>query len=285
MGQNKLYNFGIYVLVFIYILMNINYKKYNNIIIFGGLLAIINLIIKDYTNSIVLAYIISIVFGIYKNFHLIENFKQQSPKEFNISLDSNTVVNKPKVKPPKIIKNSDIKLKNFDIKSLISDELLDKFILNLKKEHISIIYNRKINPEHLKPTLQELNLKKITELKSAYDLGNHLNKPIIVSRDNFIVDGHHRWYSHRAILNDSINTNQLGIKLDNKINTIVINLDINTIIKKIKQFKFQYNKTQVKHHPIDKKRFMAAKKTMNQIKQNVNNLDKYFEDLSNLKLI
>ena len=282
--NDKLYIFGIHVLVFVYIIVNMLYKKYFNIVLFGALFIVINLILRNYINSIIISYIIAIIYGIYKNFYLLENFKVD--KEIEIDEEDNNVDD------PELLEDSleyepiekmklnkdmvNIELKDFDIKSLISDELLDLFIKELKRDHVSIIYNKKVELEHLQPTLKQLNNKKILRMKNSMETYK-LDNPIIISKDNFIVDGHHRWYSKRVLLNEN--------KTDIKINTIMINLDINTIISKIKKFKFRYNKSQVDKLPIDNKRFMNITETLVKLKKNVGELELYFKDLSELKLV
>ena len=76
MDINKLLeNYGIYLLIIIYIIINIAYKKVINIVIFlMSLLATVNLVEKK-INAVLIAYILSICYGIIVNFHLLENFK------------------------------------------------------------------------------------------------------------------------------------------------------------------------------------------------------------------
>jgi hypothetical protein len=279
-----IHNLGIHILLIIYFIVNIYFKKYYNLALITSLFGVIYFIIRDYKNAIIISYIISVVYGIYKNFYLIENFKTQD-KEIDISKDENLITvprEIPKNNLPKIDIKKDIKLKNFDIKSLINDELLDNFMQKLKQDHVSIIYNKKVKVDHLQPTLKELNLKKITEMKNNDSI---LAKPIIISKDNFIIDGHHRWYSVTSNNNDSYMNNQYSVKKNlNFINSNMINLDVNEIIRRIKVFKYNHNKNSIKSS-IDKKRVNESRKLLNEIKNNVNKLDKYFLDIDNIKLI
>ena len=282
--DNYIHNLGIHILLIIYFIVNIYFKKYYNLVLITSLFGIIFFIIRDYKNAIIISYIISVVYGIYKNFYLIENFKTQD-KEIDISKDENLITvpkEIPKNKLPKIDIKKDIKLKNFDIKSLINDELLDSFMQKLKQDHVSIIYNKKVKVDHLQPTLKELNLKKITDMKNNDSI---LAKPIIISKDNFIIDGHHRWYSVTSNNSDSYTNNKYSIKKNiNFINSNMINLDVNEIIRRIKVFKYNHNKNSIKSS-IDKKRVIESRKLLDEIKNNVNKLDKYFKDIDNIKLI
>jgi len=282
--DSYIYNLGIHILLVIYFIINIYYKKYFNLVLITSLFGILFFIIQDYKNALVIAYIISIIYGIYKNFYLIENFNSKE-KELDIRQDENTVelVKENRTRHSRIHTKDEIKLQNFDIKSLINDEILDYFMQDLKKNHISIIYNKKVNVEHLNPTLKELNLKKINNMKEN---NNILAKPIIISNDNFIIDGHHRWYSITSNNNESYMNNKHSVKKNmNLINVTMINLSVSEIIKRIKSFKYNFNKTAIKNSTIDKKRLKQSRELLDQIKNNVNKLDKYFMDIDSIKLI
>lgn len=62
-----------------------------------------------------------------------------------------------------------------------------------------------VDPGDLKPTQGNFNKDKITGCMKSIEDGEK-QYPIIVSSDNFIMDGHHRWLGH-------INTNQETIKV------------------------------------------------------------------------
>ena len=70
----------------------------------------------------------------------------------------------------------------------IAPDQRDNFLKSLEREGISHQFTR-IAPIHLKATQGEFNLDKV---RSIIDKKPPLN-PVIVSRDNFILDGHHRW--------------------------------------------------------------------------------------------
>ncbi len=70
----------------------------------------------------------------------------------------------------------------------IAPDQRDNFLKSLEKEGISHQFTR-IAPIHLKATQGEFNLDKV---RSIINKKPPLN-PVIVSKDNFILDGHHRW--------------------------------------------------------------------------------------------
>jgi len=287
---NKYYNISVYILVIIYVGLNIAYKKYFNIFLFASLFGIINILIKNCLNSIIIAYIISITFGIYKNFHLIENFKSKDEnKDFNISNDNNLVRKvKPKTKPNKkeIQYNKikqDIVLRDIDIKELISDELLTKFIDFLKTSNVSIIYNKLIDIYTLKPTIKNLNINKVKTMTSNFDNSIEKNKPIVISKDKFIIDGHHRWYSKKNII-DETNPKKVNSNIS-KISVTIIDLPINNIINKVKDFKSKYNNQIINNFNIDKSRLNDTQKCIDVIKSNITRLESFYEDFNEIKII
>ena len=70
----------------------------------------------------------------------------------------------------------------------IAPDQRDNFIKSLEREGISHQFTR-IAPIHLKATQGEFNLDKV---RSIIDKKPPMN-PVIISKDNFILDGHHRW--------------------------------------------------------------------------------------------
>ena len=69
---------------------------------------------------------------------------------------------------------------------------MDAFLKDIKKNDISV-KNMKVNPKTLKPTQNEFNQEKIDYLVSS---GKYKTKNIVVTNDNYILDGHHRWKAY-----------------------------------------------------------------------------------------
>lgn len=64
----------------------------------------------------------------------------------------------------------------------------DSFLADLKKNNVKSSV-QEIEPKKLIPTQKNFNQDKVDSLKAeGWD-----NKPIISSKDNYVVDGHHRW--------------------------------------------------------------------------------------------
>lgn len=209
--ENSIENYGIYILVFIYIFINLYYKNLLNIAIFFiALLATINLLdTKIY--SIIIAYVISILYGIYNNYHLIENFKLDITE----------------VKEPELDTSENIK----DLHSLFINIMNDRFCYNyikhLKSKYSNIVKEDTEKYNLLKPILKELDNKLINKLIDEYDAENN-NKRIVISKDNFIILGHYWWYVYKVL----INQNKLGEDVD----VIIIDMPLKKIVLSMNEY-------------------------------------------------
>lgn len=75
------------------------------------------------------------------------------------------------------------------------------FISYLKKNGVSSS-KKKLNPNKLKATQHQFHKEKIQSLMDYMDKGNYDDKPILVSKDNYVMDGHHRWLAHKNVSKD-----------------------------------------------------------------------------------
>ena len=57
------------------------------------------------------------------------------------------------------------------------------------------------------------------------------------------------------------------------------------IIKKIKDFKEDYNDNSLNNFKLDEQKIKAAEQNINNIKISINNLDVYMKDLKNINLV
>ena len=86
---------------------------------------------------------------------------------------------------------------------------------------------------HLKATQNELNGAKVAGIMAAARAGElDLNQPIVLSKDGYIVDGHHRWAAKVALEYDGIDDPET----DMKIPVVRVDQDILEILESSKQF-------------------------------------------------
>jgi len=94
----------------------------------------------------------------------------------------------------------------------IKSTLVPDFIKWLQDSGIRVT-RRTITAKDLKPTQREVNLAKVRKLADPSNL-NHLRKPVIISKDDYLLDGHHRWMALITLDEDAtIPTVQVGLKI------------------------------------------------------------------------
>lgn len=310
-------NYGLIILVIIFFVINLYFKNFINILIF----LIVFLLLQNFVNieyAIIIAYIVSIIYGIAKNFHLLENFKnyfenfktdnknkiknQQQINNNNLKLNSDKkqIV---KVKENNLDKSLDLFNKNENslnyfeksdndkkfynnIDSIISEELINEFINKVKAVDDLLITYEKKNIYTLKPTIKKLSKNKIKKMKN--DLlendDKFIYKPIVISKDNFIIDGHHRWFLRKNLIEE--NTNGTNFELYNEeIDVVIIDYNINVLIRKLQEFKIKFNKNLLSKNIIDKNKIKDGKMLINRIKKDINKLEKNYNELNKLKIL
>lgn len=70
------------------------------------------------------------------------------------------------------------------------------FISYLKRNGVSSS-KKKMDPNKLKATQHQFHKEKIQSLMDYMENGNYDEKHILVSKDNYVMDGHHRWLAHK----------------------------------------------------------------------------------------
>lgn len=346
MLSNIISVYGLYILILIFIMINIYYKNIINILTFVISLLALRTYFDD-TNSIIGAYAISVLYGISKNFHLLENFQSVKSNDKPITKnnivkllnnltdvdndneitigdiknmvkknlnkdnlkslldDSNNIIKqtndtidsinnlKRKLKPTKQTNNvSSPKRKNNvkkttsvnpaptpvstsipELDSIISEELINQFINKLKMDDNLLITNTKANIYDLKPTLAKISNNKINKLvKLANEKNNLFNKPIVISKDNFIIDGHHRWYARKYMVENNTNSYNTDFYSED-IKVIIIDYHIKKLIEKLQEYKINFNRDYLSQALLDLKTNDNGRNFMNTI-QNDNSNEK-----------
>lgn len=129
-----------------------------------------------------------------------------------------------------------------ELDSIISEELINQFINKLKMDDNLLITNTKVNIYDLKPTLAKISDNKINKMvKLANQQNNLFNKPIVISKDNFIIDGHHRWYARKYMVENNTNSYHTDFYSED-IKVIIIDYHIKKLIEKLQEYKISFNR-------------------------------------------
>ena len=281
MDYTLINQYGIIVLIIIFICVNIYYKNIINlllfIICFLGLRNMMN-----ETNALFLAYIIALVYGIIKNFHLFENFKVLvgKPKN-NSSVNSGNLMNN---SMNNSMNNVNAMNNENNIDSALSEELINQFINKIKEVDNLLVVKTQKSIYDLKPTLKNIKKNKIHKMKQNINTSK-LIKPIIIFNNNFIIDGHHRWYVRKNL----IETNTNGLNDDEiyneNINVVIIDYKIKTILKKLKEFKIKYNKEYLSNSVLDINKIQTGKQLIKNIKKDIQLLEENYNLVNKMKLV
>ena len=229
-----------------YIILNMYHKKWIPIIIFILGAVLLSLFFKNVMNCIIISYIGCVIYSIVKNFHLLENFEEQ-PIEKDKKQDKDKILDD----------------------NQLSDRLLEKYISKTKEKEPRSSFTRQVKITDLIPSQSELNHDKLKIMKNKTEL-HYI--PIVISNDNFIIDGHYRW---------KINQN------NNKefITAIIINTTINKFLKAINKFKKETNIDELSRFTIDKEKINKAKDAIKNIMENAKLLNEYQKDLDKINVV
>jgi hypothetical protein len=206
---------------------------------------VLSLFLNNVINCIIISYIGCIIYSIIKNFHLLENFEQPTKEKKDKDTD-------------KIHDDNEF-----------SDRLLENYISKTKEKDPRSSFTRQVKLTDIIPSHSELNPDKLKIMKNKREL---YDIPIVISNDNFIIDGHYRW---------KINQN------NNKefITAIIINTTIDKFLKNIKKFKKETNIDELSRFTIDKDKLDKAKEAIKNIIENAKLLNEYQKDLDKINVV
>lgn len=113
-----------------------------------------------------------------------------------------------------------------------------------------------IPAKDLKPTQKDFNTKKVFEILN--NDSQKLKKTILVSKDNYIIDGHHKWLAH------------YNIGENKKIDVLKVDLNVEDLLEKAKEFpKVRYKDIDDKvYKKTDPKLKYAILKLLSRLKYN-----------------
>jgi hypothetical protein len=96
-----------------------------------------------------------------------------------------------------------------------------EFIEWVENQDIAIDRDPSMNPKDLTPTQKEINLEKVAGMVAEKGLESLASdKPVMISGDNYLIDGHHRWYA--LVDNDypEISVVQIGLSVKDLISLV-----------------------------------------------------------------
>ena len=321
MIQELIEKYGVFVLVVAYLLINIYLRNLKVLVLFLVTFIGFYQTVSNKTYALVIAYLVSITFSIVKNFHLLENFKgvpkipssfselngklnglkqvdesritsekQETPQAHNEIRSKQRKVKKNRKRPPVEIRDDhlyDPKKDDLEVQEILSDRLVSEFLDKVKKDKHIKVKNKKMSFYKLKPVIAELDRDTVSSLKNEimFEANNLLKKNVIISQDNYIIDGHYTWYLKGVFLAEKDEDTIIDSKYTDSLNVIQIDLNINELIQKIKNYKLDYNANLLSKFSMDKNKMDELASNIKTLKKSVEKLEAHYVDLSNVNLV
>lgn len=141
-----------------------------------------------------------------------------------------------------------------DMPQIASTDVND-FLRFVKKNGVKV-ERKAIDPSLLKPTQNQFNKSKIQGMMDYMQSGSYSPKAIIISKDNRVMDGHHRWLAHKELKTD-MPVIQIGLdaeqlfdmmhrypksfkkKLSEEVDVVLVQEDMCPLITKSQMKKFE----------------------------------------------
>ena len=172
----------------------------------------------------------------------------------------------------------------YNVDEFISEELINQFITKVKKVDSLMVIKNRTNIYDLKPIIK--NIKNNVVEKMKHDLNkDEINKPIVISNDNFIVDGHYRWFVKKNIIENNTNGIEDSELYRENAVTIMIDYDIKTLVRKLKEFKIKFNEKHLSKSVVDIKILKEGKQLINNIKRDIKLLEENYNTVNRIRLV
>lgn len=331
--MNQLLNdYGIFILVLLFIVFSLYFRNFVNIGIFIILFVGLRVIVGD-ERALLYSYCIAIFYGIVKNFHLLENFtsdnnsdKQLIPAKgvsisglFNAHKNNENVVRMAiKNKLTHVSENNEDEDSNNDksnehtptsissimkmsksekkkkakkiqppeMDEILSEDLINKFIKRLKHDDNLLITKEKVNLYKINPTISKLSKNKVEKIKKEMLNDDRLvKKPIVITKDHFILDGHHRWYAKKSLVENNSNGYNINDLYNENIQVVIIHYNIRKCVQKLQEYKIKYNKDYLEKSINDINNLSNGKKYLDEIKDTIKQLENNYSSFAKVELV
>jgi hypothetical protein len=176
---------------------------------------------------------------------------------------------------------------SYEADDIISDESADEFIDKLKRRTNIKIINKKLHYTKCNPILSTLESDIVKEMKEdiEYNGSKLLDNPLIISRDHYIINGHYQWYIKGLFLAEKNENTILDSKYTDRMNVKMIDLDINTLMKKLDEYKLEHNSQAINKFTLNKEKLNDLKSNINNLKETASNLEKHYNELVKIKMV
>jgi hypothetical protein len=134
-------------------------------------------------------------------------------------------------------------------------DMAPEFIQELQNSGVGV-HEETVQASHLRSTQQELDGYKAASIAERMEAGTLSKAPIFVTRDNYILDGHHRWAG--AIVEDAKN-NRFG---DLSMQVYKLDIDIGTALTRALDFQHRWGISKAKLSTAPKEEWLPGVQSM-----------------------
>ena len=149
-----------------------------------------------------------------------------------------------------------------------------------------LVSNTKLNIYKINPTINKLSKSKVDKTKTKYLTDDaYTNKPIVLTNDYFILDGHHKWYARKSLIENNTNGyNTTGI-YNEDVPVVIIDYNIKKCVQKLQEYKIKYNKEYLQKTINEINNIGKGKKYLEEIKEVIGNLENNYNKFASVQLI
>lgn len=110
-------------------------------------------------------------------------------------------------------------------------------------------------------------------------------KAIVITNDYFILDGHHRWFAKKNLVENNTNGYNVGELYKEDINVVIIDYNIRKCIQKLQEYKIKYNKDYLNKTINEINNISNGKKYLDEMKGVIKNLESNLSNFANVELV
>ena len=112
-----------------------------------------------------------------------------------------------------------------------------------------------------------------------------VDKPIVITNDFFILDGHHRWYARKNLVENNTNGYNTSGVYKEDIKVVIIDYNIKKCVQKLQEYKIKYNKNYLQKTIGDINNIHKGRKYLDEIKEVINNLENNYNKFAAIELV
>ena len=121
--------------------------------------------------------------------------------------------------------------------------------------------------------------------KKAKEGNTFIYKPIIISNDNFIVHGHHKWYTKKSLIENNLSGSTNEKLYDENVNVVIIDYNIKKLLNKLQDYKVNFNRDNLDESLLNINKINKGTELIDNLKKSVKDLELFYGNFKNINLV